>query len=70
MSDAPDTKTALGSKTIWANIIVIVLGILAMPEVSGILPPESTPYVVIAVGVLNLLLRVVTGTPITSLFTK
>jgi hypothetical protein len=64
------TKPAVESRTVWLNtgIIVFVALALSIPEVSAIIPAVAQPYVVAAVAILNLFLRL-NGTPakITSL---
>lgn len=55
---------AVKSKTIWTGALGILVGILAMPQVTGMIPPDALPYVVQAQGVLMIILRLMTGNPI------
>jgi hypothetical protein len=51
------TKNPLTSKTNWLNFITFVIGILVLPEFGQVIPVTWTPYVVLSVAVLNLVLR-------------
>ena len=55
-------KSATKSKTIWIAILTVVLG--AVTALTDVLPAEATPYVVMSIGVLNIILRAVTTKPI------
>jgi len=56
-------KSWFQSKTIWANIILAALGIIS--EVSNIFPVSQYPKLWVSItAVLNILLRLITGTPI------
>lgn len=44
------------SKTVWLNVITTIIGALAL--LPGTIPAEYEPYVLLAVGVLNVVLRV------------
>lgn len=46
------------SKTVWFNIIMLMVGILAMPEFVAILPPIYLQYAVFASAIGNYVLRV------------
>ena len=57
------------SKTVWFNILTIggavldgVLGL--MPSVQSFMAPEVYPFVMLAVGVVNVVLRAATTGPI------
>ncbi len=53
----------LKSRTVWANVISGALTLIG--TLSGQLPPAWAPYIVIAVNVMNLVLRFLTTKPIT-----
>lgn len=59
-----DVKSWYSSKTVIVAIITIVLGVLAMPEVSQLIPQEYLGIILSVVGVLNLILRFLTSQPI------
>ena len=46
------------STTIWLNIAAFVAMVLALPEVSGIIPPVAVPIIAAITAVANLLVRV------------
>jgi hypothetical protein len=47
------------SKTVWLNVITTVVAALTfLPSVSGLIPEVALPYILGAVGVLNIILRV------------
>ena len=51
-------KTLKNSKTIWFNIIVIFIALLAMPEFISVIPASWIPFTVLLGGFGNLILRV------------
>ena len=51
-------KNIIASKTVWLNIITLVLAILALPEFISVLPVSILPFIVLLSGVLNLVLRI------------
>lgn len=48
----------LKSKTVWLNLIVLVLAVLSLPEFISVLPEEALKYVTLTGAVGNLVLRV------------
>lgn len=47
------------SKTVWFNAITTLVAILTLiPQVAGVLPDEYLKYVLLAVGALNVVLRI------------
>lgn len=60
-----DGKSLLTSKTFWANLLGA--GIQIAGIASGALPDKYAVYTIAAQGILNILLRLVTDQPITSL---
>lgn len=44
------------SKTVWLNVITTVIGALALAQ--DVIPSEYKTYVILAVGILNVVLRV------------
>ena len=51
------TKKWYASKTIWWNVIVFVVAVLALPEFIAILPPQLLPISVFIGAVGNMILR-------------
>lgn len=51
-------KNLLASKTVWFNIIVGIVGVLALPEFISVFPPELLKYAVFVGAVGNFILRV------------
>ena len=58
-------KSILLSRVFWFNILTGIIGILAIPELVAILPPEVLRYVAIINPVGNVILRRLTSTPVT-----
>ena len=54
-------KSAFSSRTIWLNIIAAVIAILALPEVSTLIPATYLPTISGLVAALNLILRFTGG---------
>lgn len=53
------------SKTVWLNAVTFIAGLLALIQVTpDLLPADYTPWIVLALSVCNLALRLITGTPI------
>lgn len=46
------------SKTVWWNLITLVLAVLALPEFISIIPISWTPVIGMLNGIGNLILRV------------
>lgn len=46
------------SMTVVFNVIVLIIGVLDLIQTSPVLPVEYAPYVVLGIGVLNLVLRI------------
>lgn len=60
-------KWALKSKTVILNAATVLLGIMALPEVADLidlLPPDWQPVPLIIAGLLNIVVRFSTSTPI------
>lgn len=59
------TKSLVMSKTVWLNLITTVVAFLTLLQDNPLVPPEAQPYVLLVVGILNLVLRIwFTDTPI------
>ena len=60
-----ETKVWYLSKTLWANLLMVILSVIQSDLVMGlnILPPETLAMVIAAV---NFLLRFLTSTPLTA----
>jgi hypothetical protein len=55
------SKTLWVSKTFWANVLTVVAMLLGVPEQLGVDPK----YAVTALAVVNVVLRWLTGQPVT-----
>lgn len=53
-----------GYRTVVVNILTACVIILALPEVTNIIPHEAAPYLVAAQAIINVVMRVITTTPI------
>lgn len=55
------------SKTVWFNFLTSLVAILTLvPQVAGVVPDEYLKYILLAVGVLNIILRIwFTDNPLT-----
>ena len=53
-----------GYRTILVNVLTGLTLILAAPEVTGLLPEGSMPYVVAGQAILNIVMRFVTTTAV------
>lgn len=51
------TQNPFTSVTNWTNFIITIVGILSLPELKAVVPEYTLPYIVLAIGILNLLLR-------------
>jgi len=52
------SKAILVSKTVWFNLITMLIMIFSYLQESPIVPPEFQPFVIFGVGLLNLILRI------------
>lgn len=59
-------KGLLRSKTFWVNLLTGVASVLGAVGGISILPAPVAPYLVAGLAVVNVLLRLVTKRPITS----
>ena len=46
------------SKLVWVNTITMIVAVLTMLSEGNLIPLEGVPWVLFAVGVLNLVLRI------------
>lgn len=58
-----NSKSIFTSKTFWANVLGVAAD--AILHYSGVLPPEWQPYIVMAGGIINVVLRAITTQPVT-----
>ncbi len=42
----------------WANLITLLIGLLTLVGQNPIVPPAALPYIALAIGVLNLVLKI------------
>ena len=55
----PNSKPWYKSKTVWVNVIVMIVGVLTILQTSQTLVPSTwLPYFALVVGILNVVLRV------------
>lgn len=64
-----DTRTyfamsVLNSRTMWLNVIPIVVGILSMTDVVALIPSHYMPMYTMIVAALNMILRTQTVRPV------
>jgi hypothetical protein len=61
-----EPKPFYESKTVWLNVLTtLVASLTFLPSVNGLIPDVALPYILAAVGVLNIVLRVwFTETPV------
>ena len=52
------TKSTYMSKTVWLNVITLLIAALAIPDVANLIPPENMKYALAVSAVLNLVLRI------------
>ena len=46
------------SKTLWLNVITALIAVLTLLQDNPVIPPVAQPYILLVVGVLNVVLRV------------
>jgi hypothetical protein len=51
-------KSLENSKTVWFNIIVLIVAMLALPEFISVIPGSWIPFTVLIGGFGNLILRI------------
>ncbi len=52
------TKSLWASKTVWLNLATFLAAIIAVPEITGIIPAAAMPYLLALNAALNIFLRV------------
>jgi len=52
------TESGKVSNTVLVNILVLVIGILELFKGSSVVPPEYAGFILLAIGVVNLVLRI------------
>jgi len=48
------------SKTLWFNLITLVIAVLALPEFLSLLPEDKMPYIAVVNAIGNAVLRLYT----------
>ena len=62
----PAVKGALRSRTIWVNALTAIAGLSALAgPLTGVLGPQAAAAILLASGVANIVLRVVTPESLT-----
>ena len=51
-------KSWYQSRTVWLNLITLLVAGLAVPDVISLVPPDGMKYLLAASALLNLILRV------------
>lgn len=46
------------SKTVWLNVITTLIAVLTLMTEGNLVPPEYVPWILMVVGILNVILRV------------
>lgn len=57
--------TAWKSRTIWLNLVALVLAVLTLPQFNAVVPPDWLPMIGSVVASLNIVLRFFGGNPLT-----
>lgn len=57
-----ETKSIFKSKTFWTGVITVIIG--GASAAGDIVPPEANSIILMVVGVLNVVLRTITSTPV------
>lgn len=52
------------SKTFWINLMLVAVGAIGGAVNTEIMSPQVVGYMVAATGVINIILRIITGKPI------
>ena len=52
------------SKTLWFNLITVIITIIALPEVTHLIPTAGIPYIGLINAVGNAILRIYTTQPL------
>lgn len=52
------TKPFYVSKIVWVNVLTTVVAVLTLLQDNPLVPPEAQPYVLAAVGIVNVVLRI------------
>ena len=61
-----ETKPVWTSKIFWLNIITAVIAVAELAQAQPLIPLQYLPYLVFAVGVLNIVIRIwFTDKPVT-----
>lgn len=53
-----DSKQWYESKTLWFNILTVIAAILAVPEITSLIPAEWLKYIVAVNALGNIILRI------------
>jgi len=53
-----DSKPFYASKVFWVNFLTMLIAIVSLVQESAVLPPDAAKYLLLGVGVLNIVLRV------------
>lgn len=60
-----ESKAIWWSKTFWANLITAAIAILSLGELRDLLGPNADRYAILAMGVLNVVMRLISSGPVT-----
>lgn len=58
------------TKGFWVNTLTGIAAILALPQVSGLIPPKGVPYVMAAQAIIAVVMRRFATVPVTFMSPK
>ena len=61
-----NTKKWTSSKTVWFNVLTLLSTVVALPEVTGLLPDGALRFVVAFQAIVNVVLRLSTNQGLTT----
>lgn len=59
-----ETKSFWKSKTVWLNILAVIVEILVFTETSPVVPKDWLPVIALIHGVANIVLRFISNQPL------
>lgn len=59
-----NSKPWYKSKTVWINILTMIVALLTVPEIGSVVPESAMPYILLITAYANIFLRFITDQPI------